>query len=70
MVFLNVVEPFKGESMIEKIESGNEEELTVYLRDGRIQKISISNLKGDGKEIKVTIEEREKGKVVQSEETE
>ncbi|WP_430931256.1 hypothetical protein [Saccharicrinis sp. 156] len=56
-VYLTVLEPYKGESAIEKIESKSSEELTVYLKDGRKQTLIISNLKGNGSDIKVKLGE-------------
>ncbi|MBX2876829.1 MAG: alginate lyase family protein [Saprospiraceae bacterium] len=56
--FLTVLEPYQGESKIQKIESTAPEELSVYLTDGSRQKISISHLNGVEHEIQVHIEEK------------
>ncbi|MBP1841248.1 heparinase II/III family protein [Formosa algae] len=53
--FLHVLEPYKDASAIAKIESKNENELTVYLTDGRKQIITIKDLKGDN--VQITIQE-------------
>jgi len=62
MVFLTVLEPYKNKAMIQKIESENTNELTVYLTDGRVQRLTISNLKSEEKKIKVMIAEIKEGK--------
>ena len=54
VVFLSVIEPYKGESSIKKIESASENEITVTLKDGKVQTISIENLKGTLPKIKIT----------------
>ncbi|MDO7136139.1 heparinase II/III family protein [Algibacter lectus] len=53
-VFLSVIEPYKGEPSIKKIESASENEITVTLKDGTVQTISIENLKGTLPKIKIT----------------
>jgi hypothetical protein len=65
--FLNVLEPYKGKSVIKKIESKTENELVVYLVDGRKQKITITNLQQDNTEVQ--IEEYMDGKFINSEKT-
>lgn len=66
-VFLHVIEPYKGESTITKIESKSSTALTVYLRDGRKHVISIDNLETDA--IKVSIAESEQGEIIRFETT-
>ncbi|WP_299780757.1 heparinase II/III family protein [uncultured Formosa sp.] len=51
--FLTVLEPYKNASAISKITSKNENELTVYLKDGKKQVIRIAHIKDAN--IKVTI---------------
>jgi hypothetical protein len=68
MLYLHVLEPHKGVSMIDKIESKSPDSLSVYLRDGRVQTISIYNLQGDSRAIKVKLSE-EINHTVTSEET-
>ncbi|XMO85354.1 hypothetical protein AAFN75_11200 [Algibacter sp. AS12] len=63
--FLNVIEPYKGPSAINKIDSKNVNELIVYLNDGRKQIIFIENFKEDN--IQIVIEEYNNGELVNSE---
>lgn len=67
-VYLSVLEPYKEESTILKIESKNPEELIVFLKDGRIQNIKISNLTGEGSDISVKLKESDED-LVSSEST-
>ncbi|WP_372757403.1 hypothetical protein [Mariniflexile sp.] len=66
--FLNVIEPYKGESRISKIESKNSNELHVFLKDGRKQSIEILNIKDET--IQILIKEFLNGKLTKSEQTE
>lgn len=66
--FLNIIEPYKGKSVILKTESKSPNELVVYLVDGRKQIISISNLMFDN--TAVTISEYMDGELINSEKTE
>ena len=66
-VFLNVMEPYQNNSVIEKIVSNAPNELTVFLVDGRKQTIVISGLKQNS--IKVNIKEFLGNKEINSEET-
>ncbi len=68
MVYLHVLEPYKGVSAILKIESKSPDSLKVYLRDGRVQTIFMSNLQGDSHAINVKLTE-EFNHTVTSEET-
>ncbi|GIZ09757.1 hypothetical protein FUMI01_24840 [Flavobacterium sp. UMI-01] len=51
VVFLHLIEPYQGNSTIEKIESKNPEEITVYLKNGKKQQIQIKGFKGNSPEI-------------------
>ncbi|MDE5419047.1 hypothetical protein L3049_13660 [Labilibaculum sp. DW002] len=57
ILYLNVLEPYKGEAMITNIESVVSNEITVFLRDGRKQNISIDHLKGKAEDVQVQIVE-------------
>ena len=63
--FLHVLEPYKGKSQIVKIVTNSPNELTVYLLDGREQKITISNLATESLQVNIT--ESKNGKVIRSE---
>ncbi|TXG39055.1 heparinase II/III family protein [Seonamhaeicola maritimus] len=65
--FLHVLEPYKGENMLKKIESKNANRLKVYLNDGRIHNILIENLKQES--AKVHIEEVLNNKIIRTETT-
>lgn len=52
--FLNVIEPYKGKSVINKIVSKSENKLEVYLIDGRKQVISVENLKGENTQVSIS----------------
>ena len=65
--FLNVIEPYKGNTVIDRIESKSENEVIVYLVDGRKQVISIIDLKGKNTQIVIT--EFMDGKKITSENT-
>ena len=57
-LYVTILEPHKGESVIDKIESSSSDEISVFLKDGRKQIISIHNLKGNSKDIQVQISEK------------
>lgn len=65
--FLNVLEPYKGISVIDKIDSKSPNEVVVYLKDGRKQKIIITGLKND--KTQIVIEEYVGGKLKRLENT-
>ena len=65
--FLNVIEPYKGKTVIDKIESKSENEVIVYLIDGRKQVISIIDLKEN--DTQITLTEFIDGKKITSENT-
>jgi hypothetical protein len=64
-VFLNLIEPYKDKSVINKIESPSPDQIIVYLKDGRKQIISVGNFNKNDLEIK--IDEFFKGEKVGSE---
>ena len=68
--YMSVLEPYNRESMISKIESKTESELTVFLADGRVQTIHIDNLKGNADDIVVKITETMNNQISKSEKTE
>jgi hypothetical protein len=53
--FLTVLEPFESESKIEKVEATDEEHLTVWLKDGRKQTITIERLNNEKLQPKVIL---------------
>lgn len=65
--FLNVIEPYKGNSEILKIASKSENIITVYLTGGRKQIITIDNFENE--DTKVTIDEFVDGVLINSEKT-
>jgi len=69
VVYITVLEPYSGKSTISKIESETQKEMTVFLKDGRKQKIQISNLKNEEKNVEVTIVEQNNKTIVRTEET-
>ncbi|WP_195715263.1 alginate lyase family protein [Ancylomarina sp. 16SWW S1-10-2] len=69
-LYVTVLEPHKGESVIDKIESLSPQEIRVSLKDGRKQIISIDNLKGNSKDIQVQISETLNGTDIRTETTE
>lgn len=52
-VFITLLEPYKGESVIAKVESTSDDKIRIYMKDGSMQIIQISNLKGEAKDVKV-----------------
>ncbi|MDO7171569.1 hypothetical protein [Mariniflexile sp. AS56] len=66
-VFLSLIEPYKGTSAIKSMSSSSENTITVELQDGRIQTLSIQNLKGDVPQVKII--EMVQGKVSKTEST-
>jgi hypothetical protein len=62
-----VIEPYKGKTVIDKIESKSKNEVIVYLIDGRKQVISIIDIKE--KDTKITITEFMNGEKISSENT-
>ncbi|MFI3281967.1 MAG: alginate lyase family protein [Rikenellaceae bacterium] len=52
-VFITLLEPYKGESVIEKIDVAGEDQITVHLKCGTTQRFTISELKGVAEDVKV-----------------
>ncbi|MBJ2175937.1 heparinase II/III family protein [Aureibaculum sp. A20] len=65
VVFLNVIEPYQGESKIDKIVCKTADQLTIYLKDGREQYIHIENF--EQSDFKIIMEERVNDIVVKTE---
>lgn len=65
--YLSVIEPYESTSLIKSVEAPNENELTVTLTDGRVQKITISNLESPDGKIQVSVKEFKNGKLVREE---
>ncbi|AWW32797.1 hypothetical protein DN752_23100 [Echinicola strongylocentroti] len=65
--FLTVLEPYKGASAIEKIESTSPDKLIITLKDGRTQTVTISQM--DGKRPVAQIAETKNGDEVRREQT-
>ena len=55
--FLTVVEPYEAESIVERVEATDADHLTIWLKDGRRQEITISGLDGDGLHAEATLKE-------------
>lgn len=55
VMYLTVLEPYEGESMIKSVTSDNDQTLRVELTDGRVQVINIEGLRGQAKDIKVSL---------------
>ncbi|MDW5290187.1 heparinase II/III family protein [Formosa sp. PL04] len=53
-VFLSLIEPYKGHSAIKNITSESSNKITVELQDGRTQTISITDLKGELPQVKIS----------------
>ncbi|MFB9057298.1 hypothetical protein ACFFU9_11170 [Mariniflexile ostreae] len=68
VVFLSVVAPYQGESNIDKIICKSENELTVYLKDGRTQHVKFENFKQS--DFKISIQERVGNKITRIESNE
>ncbi len=52
--YLHIIEPYRGDSAIESIESSSPLSLNVKLRDGRTQQITISDIEGDNPTVEIT----------------
>lgn len=67
-VFVNLLEPYKGESVVKYVKAFDDEHYEVHLKDGRVHKFSLSGFKSsEGDSIKVSFEEIRDGKIVYSE---
>jgi hypothetical protein len=67
--FLTVLEPYENKALVKRAEAVDADQLRVELMDGRVQEISISDLEGEGKKLRVTITESKNGRVLRSETT-
>lgn len=56
-LFINVLEAYEGKGMIERVSADSSNELTVSLRDGRTQRITIFNIENSGMEMAVELRE-------------
>ncbi|KGL62311.1 putative polysaccharide lyase, PLnc family [Polaribacter sp. Hel1_85] len=65
--YLSVVEPYENKSLVKSVEAKNENELTVTLTDGRVQKIKIEHLESTSETVKVTVKEYKEGKLIREE---
>jgi hypothetical protein len=66
-LFINVVEPYEGQGMIERVSAESANELTVSLRDGRTQRITIFNIENSGIDLGVELREFVNGAEVKRE---
>lgn len=66
-LFINVLETYEGKAMIERVVADSPHELTVSLRDGRTQRISLFNLENTGNGLAVELREFMKGTEVKME---
>ncbi len=55
VVFINLLEPHKGESVIENVEAKGENRVEVVLKSGVRQSFMIENIRGEASEIEVTM---------------
>jgi len=67
--YLSVIEPYENESVIKSVKAKSANELEVELKDGRIQEITISDFDSEPNQIKVSVRELLKGKVLREEQT-
>ncbi|MCG1037438.1 COG1470 family protein [Polaribacter sargassicola] len=67
--YLSVIEPYENESLVKSVEAKNENELTVTLKDGRVQHLIIENLESKDGKIKVTVKELKDDKIIREEQT-
>lgn len=65
--YLSVIEPYENASVIKSVVAKSANELEVELNDGRTQIITIADLEGDGKQIKVSAMEYVNGKLLREE---
>lgn len=62
--FLTVVEPYETDSKIASVVASSPDELSVTLKDGRVQNFKLKNFDGDGKNIQLEMSEVIDGKTV------
>lgn len=68
--YLSVIEPYEKESVVKSVVATSSSTLKVTLTDGRIQEIEIKGLgHADSDQIKVSVKESLKGKVIREEKT-
>ncbi len=66
-VFITALEPYKSDSVIASIKANSEEQITITLKSGEVHIIKVSGLKGDAKDIKVSMESKSKDGSVRTE---
>lgn len=54
-LFINVLEAYEGKGMIEHVSAVSSNELTVNLRDGRTQRITLFNMENNGMDLAVEL---------------
>lgn len=69
--YLTVIEPFEteGENQVASVQATSPNDVVVKLKDGREHRIAIRNLDGDGKTVKVSVQEFKDGKLVREDAT-
>ncbi|MDW7691192.1 alginate lyase family protein [Flammeovirgaceae bacterium SG7u.111] len=67
--YLSVIEPYESGSVIKSVKAKSANELVVELKDGRVQELKISDLEGDGENIKASVTELKDGEVIRQEKT-
>jgi hypothetical protein len=67
--FLTIIEPYEDKSVVRKAEALSADRLRMELADGRVQEITIQNLTGSGKDIRVSITETRDGGASRTEDT-
>lgn len=69
--YLSVLEPFEteGQSRIRSVKASSPNDLVVELKDGREHRIAIRNLEGDGKNIRISVQEFKDGKLIREDKT-
>ncbi|MFR9602545.1 MAG: hypothetical protein SNG02_01600 [Rikenellaceae bacterium] len=65
--FLSVIEPYEATSVVKSVVASSADKLTVELKDGRTQEITIVNLEGEGDDMRVEVKEYKGGKLVREE---
>jgi hypothetical protein len=64
--YLTVIEPFEKESVVESVVADSANEVTVKLKDGRTQVITLTGL-AQGENFNVSIKELQEGQVIREE---
>lgn len=65
--FLTLLEPFEEHAVVEDVKAMSDSVLEVRLKDGRMQRVSLSGFYQKGKDISVCIEEFKDGKPIRKE---